>query len=151
MPTAPYPLQPEPLTRSWIERHPLWKIPVGCLTLLLLMAVFGAVALIIISGTFRSSDVYKQAVSQATGNVQVREQIGEPIKAGWFIFGELKYAGDSGHANFSIPISGPRARGSIRVIAHKDGVWRFTCLLVVVEGQPQPIDLLSIQPTPERN
>jgi hypothetical protein len=120
-------------------------------TLLLLMVAFGAVTIIIISATFRASDVYKHAVSRAMGNLQVREQIGEPIKAGWFIFGELKYAGNSGHANFSVPISGPRAQGRIRVIAYKDAVWRFTCLQVVVEGQPQPIDLLSIQPTPERD
>ena len=151
VPSAPYPLHPEPLTRGWMERHPLWKIPLGCLTLVLLMAALGAFTIAIISISFRASDVYKEAMSQAAGNLQVREQIGEPIKSGWFIFGALNYSGASGHANFAIPISGSRGKGRIRLIAYKNGVWRFTCLQVYVEGRQQPIDLLSIQPTPERD
>jgi hypothetical protein len=146
VPTAPYPLHPEPLNRSWLERNPLWKIPLGCLTLVLLMATFGAITIIIISTSFRASDVYKQAMSQAAGNLQVREQIGESLTAGWFIFGELKYSGAGGHANFAIPISGPRGKGRIRVVAYKDGIWRFTRLQVYVEGLLQPIDLLATQP-----
>ena len=146
MPTAPYPLHPEPLTRSWSERHPLWKIPLGCVILALLMAAFGAIMIIIITTSFRASDVYKQAMSQAAGSLQVREQIGLPLRTGWFIFGELKYSGASGHANFAIPISGPRGKGRIRMVAYKDGVWRFTCLQVYVEGLLQPIDLLQSSP-----
>lgn len=151
VPAAPYPLQPEPLTRGWIERHPLWKIPLGCLTLVLLMAALGVLTMVIISTSFRASDVYKQAMSQAAGNLQLRQQIGEPIKPGWFIFGELKFSSTSGHATFAIPVSGSRGRGRIRVIAYKNGIWRFTCLQVYVEGQSQPIDLLSIQPSPARD
>jgi Cytochrome oxidase complex assembly protein 1 len=151
VPTAPYPLQPEPLTRGWIERHPLWKIPLGCLTLALLMAALGAVTIMVISTSFRASDVYKQAISQAAGNARVREQIGEPIEVGWFIFGELKYSGAGGYASFTIPIAGPRGKGRIQVVANKNEVWRFTCLRVFVDGQPQAIDLLSVQPPPERD
>jgi hypothetical protein len=139
------------MTRSWIERHPLLKIPLGFLTLVFLMAAIGSITIAIIGVTFRASDVYKQAMSQAAANSQVREQIGEPIKGGWFMFGELKYGGTSGHANFAIPISGPRGKGRIRVIASKDGSWRFTCLQVYVDGQSHPVDLLSIQPPAERD
>jgi hypothetical protein len=112
VPTAPYPLQPEPLIRSWIERHPLWKIPLGGLTLVLLMAAFGAVTIMIISTSFRASDVYKQAMSQAAGNLQVRELIGEPIKAGWCIFGELKYSGARGYAKLRDPHCRSTRQGS---------------------------------------
>ncbi|MGC2447888.1 MAG: cytochrome c oxidase assembly factor Coa1 family protein [Candidatus Sulfotelmatobacter sp.] len=146
MPTAPYPLHPEPITRSWIEQHPLWKIPLGLLTLLFLIASFGAFTIGIISGSFRNSDVYKQAMVQATANSQVRDQMGEPMKAGWFIFGELKIGATTGRANFSIPISGPHGKGRIRVVAHKNGGWRFTCLQVSVQGQTQIIDVLAVQP-----
>jgi len=139
------------MTRSWIERHPLWKIPLGCLTLLFLMAAFSAITIGSISITFRSSDVYKQAIARAAANVQVRDQVGDPMKAGWFIFGDLKYNGSSGSANFSIPISGPRGKGRIRVVAYKNQVWRFTYLQVYVLGQSQAIDLLSFQPPAERD
>ena len=151
MPTPPYSLHPEPMTRSWIERHPLWKIPLGLLTLLFLIASFGAFTIGIISGSFRNSDVYKQAMAEAAANWQVRDQIGDPIRAGWFIFGELKLGGSTGRANFSIPISGARGKGRIRVVANKNEVWRLTILQVYVQGRSEAIDLLSIQPPPARD
>ena len=142
MATPPYPLNPEPLKKSWLERNPLWKIPLGCLILLLLLGLVGFVLIALISGTFRHSDVYKMAMAQAAANAQVRERIGEPIESGWFIFGALHLNGRTGDANFSIPISGPHGKGQIRVVAYKAGVWRFTFLQVYVEGQTGSIELL---------
>lgn len=148
----PYPVHPTPLTKSWLERHPLAKIPAGCLILVLLFAVFGGVVATIVTTSFRSSDVYKQALAKAVQNTEVRGQLGEPILPAWLITGELHVNGSSGNANISIPISGPRGRGLIRAVAIKSsGIWRFTYLQVSVNGQPGCIDLLSIQPPPERD
>ena len=149
--TPPYPIHPEPMKKSWIERHPLWKIPLGFLTLVLLMALFAAGLISLISETVHHSDVYQQAMTRATADAQVHEQIGDPVHAGWIIVGDLKLNGSAGYANFSIPISGPRGKGRIRVVANRSGVWRFTYLQVYVEGQPKSIDLLSIQPPAERD
>jgi amino acid transporter len=143
MATPPYPLNPEPLKKSWLERNPLWKIPLGCLILLLLLGLVGFVLIALISGTFRHSDVYKTAMAEAAANAQVQERIGQPIESGWFIFGALHLNGSTGDANFSIPISGRRGKGQIRVVAYKAGVWRFTFLQVYVEGQMGSIDLLG--------
>jgi len=144
MSTPPYPLHPEPLKRSWIECHPLWKIPLGFATLMLLICGFAVGAGTIVVASYRHSDVYKQAMAKALGNPTVREQMGEPIQAAWFISGSLHINGSSGNADFSIPISGPRANGSIRVIAFKNaGVWRFTYLQVNVAGRGTCIDLLA--------
>jgi len=151
MGTPPYPLHPEPMRRSWIERNPLWKIPLGCLTLLLLMALFGIGLISFISATFRHSDAFKQAMTRASKNLEVREQMGEPIRAGWIVVGDLKLNGSTGYANFSIPISGPKGKGRIRVIANKNGVWRFSYLQVYIDGQERSIDLLSVQPPEERD
>ena len=106
MTTPPYPLQPQPLRRSWIEQHPNWKIPLGCLTLFLLIAVFVLCLMAVITSAFRSSDVYKQAVAKAGENQQVRNLIGEPVKPAWLISGQLNVSGSTGNANLSIPISG---------------------------------------------
>ena len=152
MTTPPYPLQPQPLRRSWIEQHPNWKIPLGCLTLFLLIAVFVLCLMAVITSAFRSSDVYKQAVAKAGENQQVRNLIGEPVKPAWLISGQLNVSGSTGNANLSIPISGPRGKGTIRAVAFKNaGVWRFTVLQVNVEGQSESIDLLSVQPPLERD
>ena len=152
MSTPPYPLQPEPMKKSWLEHRPLWKIPLGCLTLFLLIGVSATVLITIITTSFHNSEVYQQAMAKAAGNLQVRGQIGAPMKAGWFISGQLNVSGGTGSANLSIPISGPRGKGAIRAVAYKTGgVWRFTYLQVAVQGQPGCIDLLSVQPPAERD
>jgi hypothetical protein len=152
MSTPPYPLHPEPMKKSWLEQNPYWKIPFGCLTLIFLIALFVVILMTVITTSFRSSDVYKLALTQAASSSQVREQIGEPLKPAWLISGQLNVSGSTGNANLSIPISGPRGKGTIRAVATKTrGVWRFTYLQVSVDGQPTSIDLLSIQPPAERD
>jgi hypothetical protein len=135
------------MRKSWLEQNARWKIPLGCLTLLFLVGMFVALVMTVITTSFRNSDVYKQAIAQATANPQVRAQIGEPIKADWLISGELKVSNDTGSANLSIPISGSRGRGTIRAVASKSGgVWRFSCLQVLVVGHRSGIDLLPTAP-----
>jgi hypothetical protein len=152
MSTPPYPLHPEPMKKSWLDQNPYWKIPLGFLTLIFLIALFVAILMTVITTSFRSSDVYKQALTQAASNPQVREQIGEPLKPAWLISGQLNVSGSTGNANLSIPISGPRGKGTIRAVATKTGaVWRFTYLQFNVDGHPASIDLLSIQPPAERD
>jgi hypothetical protein len=146
MSTPPYPLNPEPMQKSWLERRPLWKIPLGCLTLLLLIGVSVLVLLTVVTASFRNSDVYKLALAKASENSQVRELIGEPIRPGWLISGQMNVSGSTGNANLLIPVSGPRGKGAIRAVARKSaGVWLFTCLQFTIEGQPASIDLLSTQ------
>ena len=152
MPTPPYPLQPEPMKKSWLEHNARWKIPLGCLTLIFLMGVFVTILLTVIVTSFHNSDAYQQALTKAAENPQVHELIGEPIKPSWFISGQLNVNGGTGNANLSIPISGPKGKGSIRAVAYKSGgVWRFTYLQVSINGEPESIDLLSIQPPPARD
>jgi heme/copper-type cytochrome/quinol oxidase subunit 2 len=140
------------MKKSWLEQNPYWKIPFGCLTLIFLIALFVVVLMTVITTSFRNSDVYKQALAQAASNSQVRLQIGEPLKPAWLISGQLNVSGSTGNANLSIPISGPRGKGTIRAIANKTGrVWRFTYLQISVDGHPASIDLLSIQPPAERD
>jgi hypothetical protein len=135
------------MRKSWLDLNVGWKIPLGCLTLLFLVGMFVGLLMMVITTSFRSSDVYKQAVALASANEQVHAQIGDPIKADWLISGELKVSNDSGKANLSIPISGSRGRGTIRAVASKSGgVWRFSCLRVIVGGHRSVIDLLSVTP-----
>ena len=151
MTTPPYQLHPEPMKKSWIERNPGWKIPLGCLTLLVLIGGFVAGLLTVILTSFHHSDVYGQAMARADENPQVREQLGQPIKSGWFISGHINISGSTGDAELGIPISGPHGKGTIRAAATKNGTWKFTSLEVSIEGQPESIDLLSVQPPAERD
>ena len=100
------------MRKSWLDRNPGWKIPLGCLTLVLLMSVSGMTIATIIVTTFHHSDVYQQAMAMAEKNPQVRERIGEPIQSAWLISGNLNVNGSTGNANISIPISRPTRQGS---------------------------------------
>jgi hypothetical protein len=60
MPAPAYPLHPEPLQRSWLEKHLGWKIPLGALILILLVVSFGGIVMTIITSSFRHSDVYSR-------------------------------------------------------------------------------------------
>jgi hypothetical protein len=150
MSTPPYPLRPEPMRRGWLEQHPRWKIPAGCLILILLLAGFATVVLTAITTSFHNSEVYKQATVRATENSQVLAALGEPIQFAWIVSGQLNVNGSTGSANLAIPISGSRARGTIHAVAYKSGgVWRFTQLDVSLAGSSASIDLLSTQPPSE--
>jgi hypothetical protein len=147
MPTPPYSLIPQPMQKSWIERHPGAKIALGILTLLLLGVLFVGILMTIITTSMRSSDAYKDALASATENSEVRAAIGEPIKPAWLIAGEIKVSGSAGYANLTIPITGSHGQGVIHAVAAKsEGVWRFSFLAVHVQGHTADIDLLPIQP-----
>ena len=147
MTKPPYPLIPEPVQKSWIERHPHWKILVG----FLLLVLFVAGVLVLVEVAFQNSEVSKQAAAIARGNPQVRQLLGEPITVGRIILGNIHINGSAGHAELAIPISGPKGKGVIHAVANERAeVWRFAFLQVDVDGQGEPIDLLSVQPSPLR-
>jgi hypothetical protein len=84
------------MRRSWLDRHAGWKIPLGCLTLILFLTVFVGGLFTVIFTSFRGSDVYKQAIVKAARDPQVRTLIGDPIRSSWFISGQLSVNGSSG-------------------------------------------------------
>jgi hypothetical protein len=68
--------------------------------------------------------------------------MGSPLVEGWFVTGDFGEHGPSGHAHLSIPISGPRGKGTIYVVGSKStGEWQFSTLLVQPDGTRERIDL----------
>ena len=133
-----------PTRKNWFQRHLLLSILGGCFILFLLLACFVAGVLGIVEYSFKNSGAYTQALAQARNNSQVVEKFGQPVQPGWFGSGSINVSGPSGNADISIPISGPKAKGTIYVIAKKSaGKWHFETLEVEVEGEPDRINLLS--------
>lgn len=130
--------------RNWLQRHWLLAIIGGCFVLMLLFAGFIAALLTVVEGAIKKSDAYTQALAQARSNPLVIEKFGQPLQPGWFISGNIQVSGPSGNANISIPISGPKAKGTIYAVAKKSaGKWHFDTLEVEAEGQPERINLLA--------
>ena len=137
------PAQPH---KSWFARH--WKsiLSIGCLGLILLVVAFVGGIFLLVETSIKSSHAYTEAMTRAQQSPQVLEKIGQPLQPGWFISGSINTSGSSGNADFSIPLSGSKGKGTLYVVAKKSaGLWQFETLQVEVEGESQRIDLLQAE------
>ncbi len=130
--------------KNWWSRNWKWVVPVGCL--LPLLVVGGCIASIFMVATtaMKSSDVYKDALVKAQENPAVVEALGSPITAGYFTNGSINSSGPTGEAAFSIPLSGPKGKGTIQLEAKKSGgEWTYSALVVDIANPKQRIDLMT--------
>jgi hypothetical protein len=143
------PVQPVQPQRSWWSRNWKWAAPVGCLILLLpVLALTGFVGAIlaIVFGSIRSTDVYQEALARARSSPPVGEALGEPVEDGLFMGGNISVTGPSGSADISIPLHGPKSKGTLYAVASKSaGRWEYQTLEVAVEGREDRIDLLDAE------
>src|SRR4051794_4956510 len=93
---------------SWWRRKWKWMVPIGCLSILALCAVLMASIGLFVFTMFRHTDVFREAVARAEANAQVRAELGEPIREGWWVMGQVRTTGPSGRADISIPLKGSR-------------------------------------------
>jgi hypothetical protein len=82
------------------------------------MAAFGAI---------RSSDVYIETIATATTDTEVNNVLGSPITPGFLMSGSINVEGNSGDADFSIPLEGANQSGTLYVVATKQGgTWQYS-------------------------
>ena len=126
-------------------RRTPWKLIVSLVVggfVLFVLAACGIVYLIM--ALLKGSEVAREAVKRATSNPAVVSQLGTPIKTGWLVSGSINLHNSSGDADLTIPISGPKGKGTIYLTAHKsEGMWTYSVLHVVIERSRERIDLLS--------
>ncbi|HYM79576.1 MAG TPA: cytochrome c oxidase assembly factor Coa1 family protein [Candidatus Dormibacteraeota bacterium] len=143
------PAKPRP---DWLTRNWKWVVPVGLVGGLLIVGGFVGGIFLIVESSFRQSGCYTQALVKARANAEVQEKIGQPLTPGWLAGGSINISGSSGDADISIPISGPKGKGTLYVVAKKSaGEWTFQRLEVEIEGAERRIDLLKTAETgPEK-
>ena len=138
------PAQIPPQRPGWWARNWKWFVPVGCLTVIALFAAFMAGIVLLVTGSMKSSDAYKLALDKAQKDVRVQQRLGTPIESGIFVSGGINVEGSSGKADLTIPISGPKGKGTIYVDATKfAGEWKFNRLEVGFGDDPERVDLLT--------
>jgi len=136
--------EPRVQPRSWWSRNGCWVVPVGCLGLLVVFAGFIALLGGVLMGGMKSTDAYREALTRAQASPEVREALGEPVKAGWFVQGKVNVSGPSGDADLSVPLSGPKGKGTLYITAKKQaGRWEYEILEVAVDGRQERIKLLT--------
>lgn len=139
----PPPLPAAP-RRGWWQRHWRWAVPLLCVLGTAAFAGFIALLMFAVFAGMRSSDAYTTAMQRAREHPQVTEALGTPIEPGWYLSGQMNVSGPSGEASLQIPISGPKGKADLYVEAEKaSGRWTYSTLLVDVDGQDEPIDLIA--------
>ncbi len=137
--TAPAPALMPNQRRSWLGRN--WKWLLAAVFVCGLGFVVGIGALLM--GAMRSSDVAKEAFARAQSNTLVAQRLGTPISEGWFVGGSINVTPASGDADLSVPISGPKGKGTVYVTAQKTaGTWAYSVMQAAIEGSSEKIDLL---------
>jgi len=125
-----------------------WKVPGGCLVLLALFIACSLGVLWIVQFSLSRSGAYHQALERARSHPIVATQLGAPLRPGWFTSGQVNVHGPTGLAQLVIPVIGPKNRGTLYVVAEKNGgKWEFQSLQLAVFGREDRIDLLL--PIPE--
>jgi hypothetical protein len=129
---------------NWWTRNWKWFVPTGCLTIVVLFVAFVGSIVVIVFSAIKSTDPYKDAFAKAKMHPAVIEALGSPIKEGFFVSGNTNVNGASGEANLSIPISGPKGKGTIYAKAEKSlGRWSYSDLVVEIQKAGRRIDLLK--------
>jgi TonB family protein len=126
----------QPQQKGCLGRNWKWMLPVGCLGLILgVVALVGAGVLVAMSAV-KSSEVYQGAHKVAQTHPAAAERLGQPVKDGWFVTGNVKVDAGGGNADFQIPVSGPKNSGTLHVRAvNPDGAWMYERLDLVVGGE----------------
>jgi hypothetical protein len=142
-PSTSYPLSSPVSRKTWLDHHAGWKIPLGCLLVVVLLAAFVASIFTIVSYSFHKSDVFREAIARAERCRQVTNRIGTPLQPGWLPQGQIQVSGSTGTAQMAIPVTGPRGKATINLDARKvAGSWQFQTLQVQFEDSSS-VNLLA--------
>jgi TonB family protein len=143
--------QPPVQQKGCWGRNWKWIVPVGCLGLILGLVALVAGIFFVAMSAMKSSDVYQGALRAAQAHPAAVERLGEPIKDGWLVKGNVKYDAAGGSANLEIPVSGPKNAGTLYVRAvMSDDAWMYEKLDLAVAGggTVSLLDRNVVQPPP---
>ncbi len=143
----PTPPAGTPPQRNWWQRNWKWVLPVGCGSMIVLVALFVLSIVFFVFSMIRSTGVFQDALESAKAHPEVRAELGEPVREGWWVSGSVETTGPSGTADISIPLRGSKTDGTLYAVARKSaGRWSYDLLEVEVEGREERINLLAEEP-----
>ncbi len=133
-----------PRPSTWWTRNWKWFVPTGCLAILGLGLAFVAAMVYFVFGMMKSADVYQEALRRAQSSAAVVQVLGNPVKDGLYVAGNIQVNGPSGSADLSFPVSGPNGKGTVYLKATKSmGEWTLEELVVQIETSGERINLLA--------
>ncbi len=136
----------QPSFMDWAFQHKLLMLPI--VFTLMVSVCGGCFAMAYISGlnTIRKDPLHKQSVDLARENEAIAQELGSPIEGGLVTEGviEIKDAGEHGHADCVIPISGPKGSARLFVKATlNETKWTIKKLTASLEKSGKVITLVE--------
>lgn len=114
----------EPPALSTRARWGFGTLVAASLLLLFVIPLFFAVETMM-----KSSDAYKLTLNMAQGSPCVTNALGVPLEPGWMMERNITESSVEGSAELSIPVRGPKGKGSLDVQAKKlNGHWSIDSL-----------------------
>lgn len=144
------PQDPSDNTNQWVI--PIVAVGCGCIGLPLLaiaLGLFGignmARRLYQSTGTYQ---VYQLASEAVQTNATVIETLGSPVETGWTSKSREFYeANDTGKVCMRFNVTGDDSSGSAYAEAQNiAGAWQLHQLVVMVNGQPEPLTVVPLEP-----
>lgn len=115
-----------PSKRGWFGRNWKWCTP---LLILVLVVVVGGVIVAFPILKLRASQPYKIALEAVQADPAVTQKLGEPVKAGWTLSGDLT----EDNCQIFFEVSGPNGTANVTGQARtfsEDNVWSFSLIEV---------------------
>ena len=136
---------PEPERKTWWARNWLWVvIPLAVLSAIATMVGLAVLIIGFVFGLLKSSAPYVEAMARVRSSPAAIAALGAPLKEGWFIQGEVSFENQSGKADLSIPLTGPKGGGTISVVGTKSGgVWTYSKFVLKLDKTNQTVDLAA--------
>jgi hypothetical protein len=151
--SAPYNPQPGPYRVPYTTMYPQaprrsGKQTFGIIALILgcVIAAIGGLILLVFNA-LRNSEAARTAIQVAAQHPEVTNVTGTPLKIGLKLTGSINTTATGGNANFNLPISGPKGRGSLLAIERRrNSVWAVTRLDFLPAGATKADMIHIIQP-----
>ncbi len=143
MTVTPPPLIP-PTVPPPPKKGGCWKWGlIGCLGALVIGLIGIGVIVTIVFGAIKSTDFYKGARMTAEKDPRVIEALGAPVETGFWVSGNVNVSGNTGQADITIPLSGPKGKARLHGVGTRDSSgWHYSELTVKPEAGAT-IDLLT--------
>jgi hypothetical protein len=134
--------------KSWWGRNWMWVVPLGCLTPLVLVGGCVAALFFFVFSTLKSTEAYQQSLAAVLRDPQVQAALGEPITPKWTFQGKVNVTNDSGNADITYDVGGPKGDATVHVVADKKaGVWTINTNHVRIKSTNAEFDV-PVTPNP---
>ncbi len=99
-----------------------------------------------VSELITESAPYQDALLKVNEDEYVVNILGEPIETNGIMNGSLSYKNNTGSADISIPIKGPKGEAQLFVVGTKQNdQWTYKEMYVIIDETDEQIDLLGYQ------